>query len=136
MQDRRHCYAIHARHGTGNGAGPCFIMINKIKKKWYIVFPIFLFMASCLDLTTTLIAKHTTSRFVEANPIMAYLLDNYGDFWTSVTKIIATIVTCWGAWWLLKKNILWITTLITLAGIVIYWTLGIIWISWWIIYFL
>ncbi len=105
-----------------------------IKKNWHFIFPIFLGICACADLTTTLIIKNISPAFIEANPIMAFFLNNYGDFWTAIFKLTTTILVCFCVWWLLIQNDRKITIFITIMGLFINLCLFLIWLIWIIIY--
>jgi hypothetical protein len=106
-----------------------------IKRNWHIIFPVFLAVAACLDLTLTLIVLNTTDTFYEANPIMRYSFEKLGQVGTSAVKLVLAGITSLGAWWVIKKGSRKDVWLLSTAGLLIYGLLGLWWIKCLFIYF-
>ena len=64
--------------------------------KWcYLILPLIIFFVSLCDLGTTLYCSYNISDFEEANPIVVYVWDSYGDNGFIVFKLSMTLVSCY-----------------------------------------
>ena len=65
-----------------------------MRKRWYLILPIVVFIVSCSDLAFTIYFNKTCSHFKEANPVALYVLDNHGTIGLITFKMIVTLVSC------------------------------------------
>jgi len=104
------------------------------RKSWHIILPCFLWIASCLDLGSTLIVLNLDERFSEGNPIIRYAFDEYGQIVTSLIKLTITGLLCVGAWRVLKRRNRRLTYFISSAILVPHFLLGVWWVIHWIFF--
>ena len=99
-----------------------------MRKTWCFILPIIVFLVSYVDLVVTLHCNNTYSRFEEANPIAEYVWKEYGDNVFAAFKLIVTLVSCFGIWFVLQyKNKSW-RIAVSVFGLIICCFL----VSWWI----
>ena len=100
-------------------------------KWWYIILPIIVFLVSGCDLVTTMYFAKTSNNFEEANPIVKYVWEKYGDTGFIVFKTIATLPLCVCMGWVLRYEGRQLKVLVTILGL----TACVFLIGWWILWF-
>jgi hypothetical protein len=96
--------------------------------KWYLIWPIIIFLVSCCDLGVTLYFDRTCDYFEEANPIALYIWENLGDAGLIIIKLTVTLASCIFTGWALRyKNRSW-RVAVSIFGL----TVCCVLIGWWI----
>ena len=75
-----------------------------MRKPWYWIIPIMVFVLSLCDLGATLYFDSTMDGFVEANPLAASVWDHHGDGGLILFKMVMTLVPCSLMAWVLKHK--------------------------------
>lgn len=75
-----------------------------MRKRWYLILPIILFLISCCDLGATLYFDHICDHFEEANPLAAHVWDNHGNFGLIIFKLAVTLPSCLCMGWILTNK--------------------------------
>jgi len=102
-----------------------------LREKGHILLPLFLGITSLVDLILTLIAKHYTTAFYEANPLMRYVIDQYSSLEFAIIKIIGTLLICFCTWHVLKIGSRIEKFILTTFGIIVQSVLMGWWVVWW-----
>jgi hypothetical protein len=102
-----------------------------MRKPWYWIIPIMVFVLSLCDLGATLYFNSITDDFVEANPLAVCVWEHCGDGGLIIFKISITFASCFCMAWVLKckKHPIWL--IVSLSVLLAYCLL----IGWWFFWF-
>lgn len=103
-------------------------------KKAYIWLPIFVAAMSFFDLASTLLVLHFDDRFSEANPIMNYVIVEFGYIATIAIKCILITLQAWGIWWICKRSKESVVKFLVALLCTVFGLLGIWWTICWIVF--
>jgi len=101
-----------------------------IKKQWYLILSVTLFLISCCDLGATLYFDRTYDDFEEANPIALYIWDNHGVIGLTIFKMTITMLSCFCVSYILINKRRSLRIIASLLGLII----GNLIIGWWILW--
>jgi len=102
-----------------------------MNRKWSVIIPSIVFLASVFDLIVTLKAERIYEHFYEANPVVRYVWQECGDDGIIIFKMTLTLLSCFASWYVLfYKNNIW-QIFVAIFDLSISFTL----ILWWIIWF-
>jgi hypothetical protein len=100
-----------------------------MKKWWFLILPMIVFLISCFDLGATLCC---ISVFEEANPITEYVWDHYNDVGLIAFKLYVTLSSCFFMGYVLRyKNRQW-QIAVSLFGL----SVCVVLLGWWFFWFL
>ena len=115
----------------GLKTAPAFLLEALVKKWWFLILPIIVFVVSCCDLWTTIYFDRTYGGFEEANPVALYIWDNLGDVGLGAFKLVVTLLSCICTGWVLRtKSYPW-RAAVSVFGLVVCSLL----MGWWIFWF-
>ena len=99
-----------------------------IKKHWYLILPLILFLISCGDLGATLYFDRTCDDFEEVNPIALHIWDNHGVMGLTIFKMSITVLSCFCVGYVLINKRRSLRIIASSLGLMI----GSLIIGWWI----
>lgn len=99
-----------------------------MRRYWFLILPLIVFLVSFADLGATLYFEHTHDNFIEANPVAKYIWDTGGNSVLISFKLIVTLSSCICMGLVIKnKNRSWIIA-VSIFGLLCCFLL----VGWWI----